>query len=198
MLNKINIEFFNVINIFAGNNEIVDLLAIFAAKYFPLIFILWLCASWFKKDKTRGGSYKNIALLSSYSAIVGILLNFIIASLYFHPRPFMMKIGTLLISHAPETSFPSDHTTFLFSIALMLVCFAETRKSGLMLLVLSLIGGVARVFCGVHFPLDIVGSIIVSILASSIIFLIKIKVQRINNFIINIYISIFKLQLFHG
>ena len=110
----------------------------------------------------------------------------------------MMKIGTLLISHAPETSFPSDHTTFLFSIALMLVCFAETRKSGLMLLVLSLIGGVARVFCGVHFPLDIVGSIIVSILASSFIFLIKVKVQRINNFIINIYISIFKLQLFHG
>ncbi|MCK5098087.1 MAG: undecaprenyl-diphosphatase, partial [Desulfobacteraceae bacterium] len=173
MLNKINIEFFNAINIFASNNEIVDLFAIFAAKYSPFIFILWLLFLWFKKSKTKRGSYKNIVLLSTYSAIVGISLNFIIANLYFHPRPFMMKIGTLLISHAPETSFPSDHTTFLFSIALMLVCFAETRKSGLMLLVLSLIGGVARVFCGVHFPLDIVGSIIVSILASSFIFLIK-------------------------
>ncbi|MCK5311580.1 MAG: undecaprenyl-diphosphatase [Desulfobacteraceae bacterium] len=192
MLNKWNIGLFNTINNFAGNNEVIDLFAIFAAKYLPLIFILWLLVLWFKKDRT----YKNIVLLTVYSTTVGILLNLIIASFYFHPRPFMIEFGTSLIFHAPETSFPSDHATFLLSIAFLLSCFAETRESGLILLVPAIMGGVSRVYCGVHFPLDIIGSIIVSILATSIMFLLKMKMQKISNSIINIYNSMFRLHFF--
>jgi membrane-associated phospholipid phosphatase len=51
-----------------------------------------------------------------------------------------------------------------------MIYFKETRIVGIGLFILGLIGGFARVLSGVHFPLDILGSIIVSIFASIMIY----------------------------
>ncbi len=191
MLSKItsnlNIHLFNYINHFAGINHILDNLAIITAKYLFAVFILWLAYLWFKKKK----EYKSITLYSTYSAILGLLFNFLISSLYFHPRPFMLHLGKLLIQHPPETSFPSDHTTFMLSIAFMLIYFRETRISGIILSIFGLIGGISRVYCGLHFPLDIIGSLAVALSSSLIIFSLKDKLKRLNRIIINLYNRIF-------
>ena len=185
MFSQLNVEIFNVINHFAGNNILLDRLGILAAKYFPIIFILFLIYLWFKKNKI-------VTLYSGYSATLGILLNFLITSFYFHPRPFMDKIGTLLIKHKPETSFPSDHTTFMLSIAFMLLYFKETRKASIILSVLGILGGIARIFCGLHYPFDILGSSFVALVSSFIIFTLKNKLQRFNSLIISSYSKIVK------
>ena len=65
----------------------------------------------------------------------------------------MIPVGTTLFPYAAETSFPSDHTTFMLSIALMMSYFKETRKIGIILAVLGLIGGLSRVFCRSTFPI---------------------------------------------
>lgn len=186
MLEKVNINIFQAINAYAGQNSLVDCLAIIMAKYLPLLFMVWLLYLWFRGDKQR----KNYALFAGYSAVAGLLINFIIATFYFHPRPFMMNLGRLLVPHKPETSFPSDHTTFMLSIAFMLSYFKETRKSGLVLSVLGLLGGLSRVFSGLHFPLDIAGSFIVSLSASTLVWLFKDKLNLANAYIISIYSKI--------
>ena len=187
MLNQINTKIFITINHFAGNNVFIDKLGILIAKYLPIVFVLFLIYLWFNKNKDKG-----LALYSGYSAILGILLNFFITLFYFHPRPFMDKIGTLLVNHAPETSFPSDNTTFMLSIAFMLLYFKETRKAGIIFSILGILGGISRIFCGLHYPLDVIGSILVALVSSCVIFTFKKNIRKLNTLIINLYYRILK------
>ena len=187
-MENINKRIFLAINMYAGKNMIADHIAMLIAQYLPLMFILWLLVLWFKNKDT----YKDIVLFAGYAGAVGLLFNFIITLFYFHPRPFMMKIGTVLFHYGTDSSFPSDHTTLMLSIALILVYFDDTRKSGVILFFLGLIGGTARVFCGLHFPFDIAGSFIVSLTASFFVFLIRNKLQLINRIILNLYFKIIR------
>ncbi len=177
----LNLALFKAINAFAGHFKALDILAIFLASYLPYIFILVLGFLFlFKKD------FREPILCSGYAACVGLLVNFTIAYFYFHPRPFMEHIGKLLIPHDPETSFPSDHTTFMLSVGFTLLAFKSTRKLGIMLSILGIIGGIARVYCGLHWPFDILGSFLISLLASAFVVLIKSKIRCISNLILSV------------
>jgi undecaprenyl-diphosphatase len=187
MIKQINTITFNVINHFAGRNIVIDKLGILIAEYLPIVFVLFLIYLWFNRNKK-----KELALYSGYSVILGISLNFLITLFYFHPRPFMDKIGILLINHAPETSFPSDHTTFMLSIAFTLFYFKNTRKLGIIFSILGILGGISRIFCGLHYPFDIIGSILVAIISSFSTFVFKEKLQKFNNLIINLYYKVLK------
>ncbi len=180
ILSKINLSLFKAINSYAGVNPLIDHIAILIAQYMPILFIAYLLYLWFKDNK----SYRNYVLFSSYAAIIGLLINFIISLIYFHPRPFVLHLGKDLIIHNSDTSFPSDHTTFMLSIAIMLMYFKKTYKIGIVLTVFGIIGGMARVFCGIHFPFDIIGSLLVSIVASFIIYMLKNKLLYLNKLII--------------
>ena len=186
MIEQLNLALFHLINQYAGLNPVIDTLAIFAAKYMPVVVILALAILWVtKRNNTR-----DLILYGIYAAIIGLVINYIIGLVYFHPRPFMIGLGTQLFQYPAETSFPSDHTTFMVSIALMLLYFKETRVYGVILLILGLTGGLARVFSGVHFPLDILGSIVVSIISTLIIFQFKDRFNPLNMLIKEIYIKI--------
>ncbi len=188
MIEELNTAVFRYINNFAGKSEILDIFAIAVAEYLVFVFVLWLVYLWFEGGK----KHKNIVLYSVYSAILGLSLNFLISLFYFHPRPFMVPIGKMLIHHIPETSFPSGHTTFTLSIALMLVYFRKTRKSGLVLSALGFVVGLARVFCGVHFPLDIVGSAAVALVSSFLIYSLRSQLTPLNQLVINLYLGLVK------
>ena len=175
-----NEKIFLFINSYAGKNHFLDLFMITAAKSIPYIFIGLLFYLWFSNRK-------NEALFAGYATTLGVTIDAVIGLIYFHPRPFMEHLGTMLIHHKPETSFPSDHTTFTLSIALMLLTFKTTRVLGIVFTFLALLCGIARIYAGVHWPFDILGSIIVSITAVIIIRLSKGQLQKLNDIIINIW-----------
>lgn len=186
MIEQLNLALFHLINQYAGLNPVIDTLAIFAAEYMPIVVILALAILWIAK----GNNTRDVILYGVYAAIIGLVINYIIGLVYFHPRPFMIGLGTQLFQYPAETSFPSDHTTFMVSIALIFLYFKETRVYGIILLILGLIGGFARVFSGVHFPLDILGSIMVSIISTLIIFQFKDRFNPLNMLIKEIYLKI--------
>ena len=161
-----NKDIFLAINSFANQNAFLDSLMIFIAKSMPYIFIILLFYLWFS-------SRKNEALFSGYSAIIGIGINKIINLFYFHPRPFMDNLGVSLLEHKAENSFPSDHTTFLFSISLILIFFKPTRILGIFTTFLAIFCGIARIYSGVHYPFDILGAFVVAIISISAVFIFK-------------------------
>jgi undecaprenyl-diphosphatase len=153
-----NLTLFHIINGLAGRNHLLDTTMIFAAQDLIYIFCVYLVYLWFVKSK-----YRQEVLFAGYAALLGLGINFIITLFYFHPRPFMIPTGMLLIAHLPETSFPSDHATLMFAISLTFLTFRELRGTGAILFVLSFISGLARVYVGVHFPMDIAGSLFVDL-----------------------------------
>lgn len=179
MVTDINLALFHIINGLAGKNYILDIAAIFTAKYLIYIFGIYLIYLWFLRSK-----YRQEVLFAGYAALLGLGINFIITQLYFHPRPFMIPTGTLLIAHAPETSFPSGHTTLMFAISLMLLIFRELRSKGVIFFLLAFIGGLSRVYTGLHFPMDIAGSLFVALFSTGLLLLLKQYIAPINRIII--------------
>jgi len=180
-----NKEVFIYINSMANKNNFLDMVMISVSQYTPYIFIGLLFCLWFI------GRQKE-ALYAGYATTLAVLINFVIGEFCFHPRPFMDNLGVALVSHKAENSFPSDHSSFVISIALMLCSFKSTRAFGVVSLILALWCGLARVYCGVHYPFDIVGSIAVSIIAVSFIKLFSVKLDVVNAFIIDLYNQIIK------
>jgi len=177
-----NLTLFHIINGLAGRNQLLDTGMIFAAQDLIYIFCIYLVYLWFVKSK-----YRQEVLFAGYAALLGLGINLIITMFYFHPRPFMVPTGMLLIAHLPETSFPSDHTTLMFAISLMFVTFRELRGTGVILFVLSLISGLARVYAGLHFPFDIAGSLFLALFSIGLLLSLKQYLIPINRILIVYY-----------
>lgn len=156
-----NQNLFLAINSLAGRNAAVDRGAVVVASYLPLLFVAFLLWLWFARQ-----GFRERVLAAGENALLALGINLAITLGYFHPRPFMVQRVQLLIRHAPETSFPSDHATFMFALAFPLLAEARLRGAALVLAVLALVGGTARVFCGVHYPFDVLGSALVALTAT--------------------------------
>jgi undecaprenyl-diphosphatase len=181
-----NHSLFLLINSLAGHSFWLDRTAIALGEYLPYLFILIEIWLYFFANR------KEEALLAFYATLLGLGINQLIGLVYFHPRPFMDGLGTLLVPHAAENSFPSDHTTFMVSIALTLLLLPRTERWGGWLLILAIAGGLARVFIGVHYPLDILGSLVVSTLSSLSVVMLSPQLKRINEFFYRLEKKIFK------
>ncbi len=159
-LETINQALFLSINATPNTSNALIAFAIFCAKYTMLIIPLTLCILWF-----MGGSRGHRAALRSLmTMLIALALGAICSKLYFYPRPFMIPLGNSFLAHAPNASFPSTHATIFFSISLSLL-WAGARVTGSAILFIALFVAWARVFLGVHFPLDMVGGVIVAFLA---------------------------------
>jgi len=71
------------------------------------------------------------------------------------------------MAHVPDPSFPSDHATVFFALGVTLLR-SPWRPLGVLVLLFGVAVGWARVYLGVHFPFDIVGSLAVAVLSSSL------------------------------
>ena len=159
-LEEWSIHAFNIINSLAGKNPYLDAFMIFSAQYIVFIVPIVILYLWFAK---RGD--KNFSLFLLISVIIATIVSMGISAVYYHPRPFAMGLGNTLIHHSVDSSFPSDHTTVMFAFSLPFLFFKK-YKSGTALVILAALVGYARVFCGVHFPLDIIGGFVVALLVS--------------------------------
>ncbi len=182
-----NIALYGLINGLAGKSGLLDGTMVFLAKYLVYLVPFYLIYLWFR-DKVAGkaGIDGRMQALFIFSAtVVSLLVGWIIGFFYFHPRPFMLGLGTLLIQYAPDSSFPSDHALILFSVMFTLF-FLRRYWQGLCFAIMALAVGFARIYCGLHFPLDIAGSLAVSLIVAIILFSFKGQVSNLFSEIIKL------------
>ncbi len=103
----------------------------------------------------------DIVLYSIYAVILGFIINSII-------RYFL---------------FNSVNVTIMLSIALMLTFFQETRKSGLILIVLGLAAAIINIYLNLNNFLEILGSLIVAIITTILIYSLKKYLIELNQVI---------------
>jgi len=137
---------------------------------------------WFFVGKT-----KNLALLeATWAAILGLAVNQLIGLFYFHPRPYMIGFCAPLFPHGPETSFPSDHATLMFAAAFYLLLARRWAACGVPLLAVAVLTAWGRVYCGIHFPLDMAGSLVVGLMSVGLTRLVAKPLNPLNERLIRI------------
>jgi undecaprenyl-diphosphatase len=152
-------KLFRAFNRLAGRNSLLDMLMIFISNKVRFIFIFVLIFMLFQSY-----SHKKAALSAITSAVFTLFINNLIRLLYFKHRPFVKHRVGILIPSKTDSSFPSKHTLLVFAIATSI--FLRERVLGSIMLGLSTLTGVSRIWVGHHFPSDIIGSAFIGIFTS--------------------------------
>ena len=120
---------------------------------------LWL---WWRQPADRANVAGSVLV-----CLLAVFVSHRMAMAIGHPRPFMLGLSPAYIAHAARGSLPSTHASALFAIALCWLWMPGLRWAGALAAVAATAVGWARVYCGVHFPLDIaVGAALGGVLAS--------------------------------
>ena len=123
-----------------------------------------LIALWVWGPASRRGGLLAVA----GSMLVGLCLNQALGALYFEPRPFMIGLGHSWLAHLPDNSFPSDHATFVWALGAGLLATGPARRWGTAVCLYGAVVAWARIYLGVHFPLDMVGSLAVAVVSGGV------------------------------
>ncbi|MGK3471054.1 undecaprenyl-diphosphatase [Klebsiella pneumoniae] len=192
MLNEIealNRKIFLAMNAKPGTPDSALVIANFFANTLIYVIPFIILLLWFA-GKERG---KVLALRSTLTIVIGVVLSLIIGTLWPHPRPFMVPLGYTWFSHTADYSFPSDHMTIFVCFALALIS-AKAVCTGLIVLGVSSLVACSRVYLGVHFPLDMAGAVITGMVSDALFCrLWKYKGEDIFSFLKAISLKLFKI-----
>ena len=144
-----------------------DTLSIFAANYLWYV-IIGIAVVYFLIESRP--EQKRMLIFAALVLSLVYLVSLLGGALYYDPRPFVVEHFTPLIPHKPSNGFPSDHV--LWSAATAAVIFPINKYLSLILWLLTILVGASRVHAGVHHPIDIVGSMLMTIVVASIIYFI--------------------------
>jgi undecaprenyl-diphosphatase len=161
-MDTLNQTLFLFINASSHPTPFVVGIAKFFATYAIWLAPLALIAGWLRGDDVLRHHMVEAAL----STGVALLAAQIIGVAWPQPRPFMIGLGTNLMAHSPDSSFPSDHLTCLWGAAFSLLLHRRTRAAGTALALLGIPMSWSRIYLGVHSPADIVGAALVSALSA--------------------------------
>lgn len=161
-----NSGLFFLIHSLSRHNLILDQIMVFSAQ--SLIFIAFILVI---ISAVSGSKERKALLLSILSAAISLLLTRFIRIFIQEPRPFVTYNIGPLINQIPDLSFPSFHTTLMSVIAFSFL-FAKSRFTPVFFILLILVG-FSRIYVGVHYPLDILGAVVIALLSTHLTLILK-------------------------
>lgn len=136
----------------------------------PVVLLaLWI---WGEPDKRAGLASTAIASASALGA------NQLVGLLWYEPRPFMIGLGHTLMAHAPDNSFPSDHTTTILTVGIGLIATRAAPTWGKLLSASAVLVAWSRIYLGLHFPIDMLASALIALLFGGMAILLVLPVNR--------------------
>lgn len=159
-MQNLNLQLFSLINAAPGLSGWHLHFVVFIAKYLILLVPLWLVVRWLWGPT----KYRNTLLLALIASIVALAVSFLIGAFWYVPRPFVAGIGHTFLAHRPDSSFPSDHVTFMWAIAFAFLLRPGMRLPGCIIALFTLAVAWSRVYVGVHYPFDMLGAIVLGTL----------------------------------
>jgi undecaprenyl-diphosphatase len=165
---------YHFINQWAGHYPVLDKIMVFLTQYALELYLVLFLLAWFALPKSDSEK-RHALVVSGLSGMLALGFNAFIGQFFFRPRPFVtLPKGTFtqLIPHSLDTSFPSDHTSGSFGFAA-----GSWRKTSIWVrwsfTLLAIFVTIARVYTGVHWPTDVLASVVIGIVSAQIIWFIN-------------------------
>ena len=156
---QFDLVLFNAIHNFAGQFKFLDWTGIFLADYLSYFLILGFIIIFIR--------YRYSFRFLAFTILVFLLSRGIIVEVFrfAFPRakPFLELDFAPLIIPPSGWAYPSGHATVFFALAFAL--WAVNRKWSLWFLAAAVLMGIARVFVGVHWPVDIFAGVLTGFLS---------------------------------
>jgi undecaprenyl-diphosphatase len=162
----VNYQIVDALNDLSGHVDGLDDVVEFLAR--DLIYLAFAIFALLLVPALRRRSWLTLGQVGA-TLVLAYLFGLVAAALHSEQRPFTAHHDIhLLIAHPAGQSFPSDHATASFAMALAIGVFVS-RKWGWVLGVMAAVIGLARVYAGLHYLGDIVGSLAVAALAVAVV-----------------------------
>ena len=147
---------YKALNGFAARHDLFeDVLRFFAqdAQYF---FVALLAVLFLATGKWRSVNARHGVVAAGFSALLALGIAHLITDFWDRARPYDAHPAAshLFIAPSSDPSFPSDHATAAFAIAVSI--WLRSRRAGWLALGLATVLAVARVAVGVHYPSDVI------------------------------------------
>ncbi|BGI50851.1 MAG: undecaprenyl-diphosphate phosphatase [Arsenophonus endosymbiont of Ceratovacuna japonica] len=163
MLNNINLILFNFINSISITSTNMLILVTFISKRLIFIFPLITISNCFWGGM-KNLLFKKIFICKTIIAIIlSLFISFFIGITFPRDRPFVLMCQHFFI-HAMTPSFPSNHATIAFTFAFSFLFWLK-KWIGILLFIPAFLISWARIFLRIHWPLDIIGALLVSIVS---------------------------------
>lgn len=172
-----------LINGFARQAPFVDAVMIgFAQLGVPILLVAMAVQWWSGADRQ---ATRLILVAAGFAFFLGLGLNQILLLMIDRPRPYLEGVTTLLIPPSADPSFPSDHATAVFAIAVTFL-LGGMRKRGLLFLAAAFLVALSRVFVGIHYLGDVLGGALTGGIAAVIVQVAYRRETRLDRFITGI------------
>lgn len=139
----------------------MNYLSLFLASFLIWLMFLGLIAYGIFSKKFK--AYQVVHIFAMVA--VALIVSQTIKELFPSPRPFVVY-GTapLTLTEPSDSAFPSSHTAAAF--AMVFGMLHHNRKVGALFFPPALLVGYGRIMSNVHYPLDVIGGILVALLIS--------------------------------
>lgn len=155
-----NYEGFQMINSWAGSSSFLDAFMLLVTNSVPYVAIAILLFLWFSGKKKQSLERRRTTIYATLSTLMALFVNSVIHLVYYHPRPFVVHHVHLLVHHAADSSFVSDHAVLVFAIAWTILMRNERIKYPVF--IWATIVALSRIYIGVHYPVDVIGSVLLA------------------------------------
>ncbi|GAA4335190.1 undecaprenyl-diphosphatase [Variovorax defluvii] len=122
----------------------------------------WVCLAMMAWLAWRQPAQRVYVLAALLAAGVASVLAQRLAEVIGMQRPFVLGLSPAHIEHGIRGTLPSAHATVMFTVGLVFCLRAATRWLGITILAIAALTGWARVYVGVHFPLDILAGLLLA------------------------------------
>ncbi len=160
----------HALNDFLYRHDAVEDPLLFYVNTSEALFVATLVLVFLFANGERLRPWRRTAVAAWLSAGLALGVGKLISEVVDRARPFVVEPQGvhLFAHHAADPSFPSDHATGSFAVAMAI--WLRNRRWGTVALIAAAVLSIGRVAIGVHFPSDVLGGAVLGCLAALALF----------------------------